>query len=49
MTNIIATVMLNHFLLPNIAIFEVLKFWVLVFDDFGGPQLLLMIISCHRN
>ena len=49
MTNIITAVTMNYFLMPRYMFFEVMKNFDSFFDDFAGPQLLLMMISWLRN
>ena len=49
MTNIITAVTLNYFLMPTYMFFEMIKMFDSFFDDVGGPQLLLMMISRIRN
>ena len=48
MTNIITVVVLNYFYMPRIMFLVSVKMGHL-FDDFAGPQLLLMMISSLRN
>ena len=50
MTNIITAVTLNHFLMSRYMFFEMIKIFDSILDDFGGPQLLLvMMMSWIRN
>ena len=47
--NIITAVMLNYFFMPRTMFIDWVKICFLFFDDFAGPQRLLIIISWHKN